>query len=111
MELNVKIGDKVLYITNYDRRIATVTKVTPTGRIRIDCSPEQFSKHGVEMNSDKWSLNRATICEYNEEIAQRIKEEQYIKIAVNLMHKATADSINFEDAKTIIEILKKYKKN
>lgn len=48
-ELNVNVGDDVLYRpSSYSRieKIATVTKVTPTGRIRIDKFTNQFDKYG-----------------------------------------------------------------
>lgn len=40
-ELNVKVGDKVYYNCgfglNIEEKITTVTKVTPTGRIKVEC--------------------------------------------------------------------------
>lgn len=57
-ELKVKVGDKVLY--NYwtfggaIERIETVTRVTPTGRIRIEGSSSQFDKYGREMGTESY---------------------------------------------------------
>lgn len=56
-ELNVNVGDEVLYRpASYSRieEIATVTKVTPTGRIRIDKSTNQFDKYGRQMGDNCW---------------------------------------------------------
>lgn len=53
-ELNVNVGDEVLYTpASYSRieKIATVTKVTSTGRIRIDKSTNQFDKYGRQMGN------------------------------------------------------------
>ena len=51
-ELKVKVGDKVLYrlwtFSGTVERIETVTRVTPTGRIRIDGSGSQFDKLAVK---------------------------------------------------------------
>lgn len=52
-ELNVNVGDKVLYRggnpLNYTDEIREVTKVTPTGRIRISGTESQFDKYGSQM--------------------------------------------------------------
>lgn len=56
-ELNVNVGDEVLYRpSSYSRieKISTVTKVTPTGRIRIDKSTNQFDKYGRQMGNVGW---------------------------------------------------------
>ena len=37
-ELNVKVGDKVIYHDGISSTVTTVTKITPTGRIRIDAA-------------------------------------------------------------------------
>lgn len=62
-ELNLKIGDKVL-ITNglpKDDRIGTVTKITPTGRIKLDIYTDyQFDKYGRQMGTrDMWSRSKS----------------------------------------------------
>lgn len=51
-ELKVKVGDKLIYHSygfNKIEKIATVIKVTPTGRIRIDCNDSQYDKYGKIM--------------------------------------------------------------
>ena len=59
-ELKVNVGDKLLYSYGYSynrvEKIVTVTKVTPTGRIRIDFNDKQYDKFGNEMGrKDIWS--------------------------------------------------------
>ena len=49
-ELNVKIGDRVIYYSGINSTVTAVTKITPTGRIRIEAAEnKQFDKYGVEM--------------------------------------------------------------
>ena len=59
-ELNVKVGDKVLlsggYGINKHEKIATVERITPTGRIKVSGSTSYFNKYGDEMRkSDPWA--------------------------------------------------------
>lgn len=108
-ELNVKVGDKVLYyggsLFNPVEKITTVTKVTPTGRIRIDCNDCQYNKYGMEMgNKDIWSGN-SKIRPYTEEDAKRIIENNVIKKAVSLCGKVNKSNLSYDQAAKIIEIL------
>lgn len=49
-EINVEVGDKVIYHDGISSTVTTVTKITPTGRIRIEAAKnKQFDKYGVEM--------------------------------------------------------------
>ena len=62
-ELKLKIGDKVL-ITNglpTEDKIGTVTKITPTGRIKLDIYTDyQFDRYGRQMgNRDIWSRSKS----------------------------------------------------
>ena len=82
MALNVKVGDKVIYVTNHYKKIATVTKVTPTGRIRVDCSSSQFNENGREIGGDTWSL--ASLWEYDEKIAEQIKIDSTLESKIQL---------------------------
>lgn len=62
-ELKVKVGDKVIVSSGWiEDRLATVTKITPTGRIRIDVFNDiQFDKYGREMGCDDRLGNRKRI--------------------------------------------------
>lgn len=112
-ELNVKVGDEVLYIfSSYLKieKIATVTKVTPTGRIRIDKSTNQFDKYGVQMG-DAGRIGKHYIRiltpEKKEEILKKNEITECIRIFDNLKNKIT-----YEQAKGILEILLgEHKKN
>lgn len=105
-QLNVKVGDKVIYHHGLGKKqIATVTKVTPTGRIRIDCSTSQFNKYGISMGDSGWT--HSFLSEYDEEVAHEIISKQYIDLAFRLMREFRYDDLTVEDAKKIIEILKK----
>jgi hypothetical protein len=62
-ELKLKIGDKVL-ITNglpTEDKIGTVTKITPTGRTKLDIYTDyQFDRYGRQMgNRDIWSRSKS----------------------------------------------------
>lgn len=109
-ELNAKVGDKLLYQTGYNiynqvERIVTVTKITPTGRIRIDYSDKQYDKYGNEMGKrDSW-----TCCSHlyipKEEDYERIKANNAIAKALLLMRKKNKETLSYEQAVKIIEIL------
>lgn len=109
-ELNVKVGDKLLYRTGYIynrvERIVTVTKVTPTGRIRVDYSDKQYDKYGNEMGSrDIWTC-RSSLHLPKEEDYERIKVNNTIAKALLLMKKQSEGTLSYEQALEIIEILK-----
>lgn len=108
-ELNVKVGDKLLYSYGYSynriERIVTVTKVTPTGRIRIDFNDSQYDKYGNEMgNRDIWNC-RSSLSVITEEDIKRIRENNAICKALKLVEKLDRKSLSYEKALQIIEIL------
>lgn len=76
-ELNVKVGDEVLFEPAGFMReecIAKVIHVTKTGRVRIDKSGAQFDKYGREMggrNAFYFSYIRILTPEKREEIIKR----------------------------------------
>lgn len=104
-ELKVKVGDKVLYRCsswgNKTERIETVTRVTPTGRIRIEGRDCQFDKYGDEIIGSTWSA-RAHLSIPTDEDYKRIRENEAISKAQYLMEKA---KLTYEQAVKIIEIL------
>lgn len=108
-ELNVKAGDKLLYRTGYTynqvERIVTVTKVTPTGRIRVDCGDKQYDKYGNEIGKrDSWTC-RSHLYIPTEEDYERIKVNNAIAMALLLMGKQNKETLSYEQALKIIEIL------
>ena len=108
-ELNVKAGDKVLYTYGYSynktEKIVTVTRVTPTGRVRIDFNDCQFDKYGCEMGKkDTWSC-RAHISKLTDEDTKRIKVKYAINKAVSLCESVNKNNLPYEKALKIIEIL------
>lgn len=109
-ELNVKVGDSVLYQYGYSfnrvERIVKVTKVTPTGRIRIEGQDEQYDKYGNQMGKkDRWSSS-SHISLATEDDIKRIKENHTISNALSLMEKKNKENLSYEQAVKIIEILK-----
>lgn len=86
-ELNVKVGDRVAYhhhrggwnSYNSSATIEEVTRVTPTGRIKLkNMEGVQFDKYGRKMGStDIWS--RGFITELTPEIEEKILHEKTIE--------------------------------
>lgn len=77
--LNLKVGDRVCYIRgnhlNAVREITEVTKVTPTGRIRIAADPDK------QFRADGWELaqkNRTYIVELTPTLEKEVTEENVI---------------------------------
>lgn len=107
-ELNVKVGDKLLYIWGYPHnrveKIVTVKRVTPTGRIRIDYNDEQYDKYGKEMgNKDMWSCS-SSLSIPTEEDYERIKKNNAINKALRIIGKINKDNLDYDKALKIIEI-------
>lgn len=107
-ELKVKAGDKVLYhywtFGGTVERIEIVTRVTPTGRIRIEGSGSQFDKYGREMGCDSWR-GGANLSIPTEEDCKRIEENSVISRALSLMEKLNKKTLPYDKAVKIIEIL------
>lgn len=112
-ELNVKVGDKLLYNCGYSynrvENIVTVTKVTPTGRIRIDYNDEQYDKYGHEMGKrDRWSCS-SSLSIPTEKDYERIKKNNAINKALHIIGKINKDNLDYDKALKIIEIFEKKK--
>lgn len=105
-ELKVKVGDELLYNCGYSDgkvgTIVTVTKVTPTGRIRIDWNGCQYDKYGNEMQSGRFGsssyLSIPTEADY-----KRIKENKVKKIALYIINRLETN-MDYEKALKIIDV-------
>lgn len=110
-ELNVKVGDKVLYsywtFSGTIERIETVTRVTPTGRIRVGCTDSQFDKYGRQMG-ESWR-GGACLRIPTEEDYKRIKENSVILKALSLIGKLDKKTLSYDKAVKIIEVLEEKK--
>ena len=107
-ELNVKVGDKLLYSYGYSynriERIVEVTKVTPTGRIRVTTSDSQYDKYGHEMgNHDVWSY-KSSLSIPTEEDINRIIKNNTISKALNIVSELHKNNLEYEKALKIIEL-------
>ena len=107
-ELNVKVGDKLLYSCGYSynitERIVEVTKVTQTGKIRVTTSDSQYDKYGHEIgNHDMWSC-RSSLSILTEEDIKRIAQNNVIAKALNIVSKLHRDNLEYEKALKIIEL-------
>ena len=105
MALNVKKGDKVIVKRRDYEYIATVTRITPTGRITIDQSSYSFNNDGSQRGGDIWS--RARLTEVTPEALQRIQDRRTVKKAVTLCRAVTPNNIDIETAKKLIALLDK----
>ena len=109
-ELSVSVGDKLLYSKYYLGRvekIVTVTKVTPTGRIRIDYNDLQYDKYGRELGKrDKWSY-ASELSILTEEDINRIQKNDSISKAFAIISNLKRSDIDYEKALKIIELFGK----
>lgn len=104
--LNVAVGDEVLYVPasyNKTEKIAIVTKITPTGRIRIDKSQIQFDKYGRQMGNTGW-IGRAYISILTPEKKQEILRKNEIE-KCKIIFENQKSNITFEQAREILNIL------
>lgn len=105
-ELKVKTGDKVLYkywtFAGAVERIETVTRVTPTGRIRVEGSDSYFNKYGREMGDSYYKAQLSVLTDADE---KRIKENSVIEKAVSLMGDFDSKTLTYDKAVKIVEIL------
>ena len=111
-KLNVKAGDKVIACNRNGKYIAEVSKVTPTGRIRIAGCSSQFSPEGDELGSGG-GWYEMSLYPYSEEEANKIIEENTKKKAVLRMMRTKYElweQISIEDARKISGILIKYER-
>ena len=110
-ELKVKVGDTLLCTTHHYSgnrvRFVTVTKVTPTGRIRISGLDTQFDKYGRQMGRE---TGRAAIGNAWEELSiptpedyKAIEKASTIAKAKAALEIAAKSKLSYEKA---IEILK-----
>lgn len=108
-ELNVSVGDKVLYYwSRFGQKIEVITeviKVTPTGRIRVAYNKDiQFNKFGQEMGGDTWS-SHTSISIPTEKDYKRIKENnERIKVK-KLLAKLDFESLSYENAVRLSQLL------
>lgn len=68
---DLKVGDKVFIITRYSKYIKTVTKITPTGKIKIGEST--YNSGGRFATSDVW--NTDFLSEWTQEKEDEFKKE------------------------------------
>ena len=104
-KLDVKVGDIViLSCGNNPDRLVKVTKITPSGRIRIDNRDDiQFTPDGREMGKrDRWSWTSYLYPATPERI-EEIKQNSIIRKAYYAMN--TAKNLSYEQAVQILKIL------
>ena len=103
----VKVGDKVLFMSWFQRtvteKIATVIKVTPTGRIRVDVAPEiQFTKNGYEMGKLRGIYTRRQLFVLTPEKEKELAEKDVIRRCKAVFDKT---DLTYKQAQRILSIL------
>lgn len=102
-ELNVKVGDKVLYscwhCTERFEKIATVVRVTPTGRIKVNISEAYFNKYGTEMGG---GMLKATLSVLTPEKEKELNEKAVIRRCKAVFDKT---DLTYKQAQRILSIL------
>ncbi len=102
-ELNVKVGDKVLFsqwhYTKTYERIATVTRVTPTGRIKVSGSEAYFNKNGDQMGN---SMMKASLSVLTPEKEKELTEAATIRHCRTVFDKT---DLTYKQAVRILSIL------
>lgn len=112
-ELKVKVGDTLLCIVHHysgnKERFVTVTKVMPTGRIRVLELDAQFDKYGKQMGRgtsrasafDAWAeLSVPTPEDY-----KRIEKKTTIAKAKAALERAVKSKLSYEKAIEILKVL------
>lgn len=90
----------MLYRCNGCEALVTVTKVTPTGRIRIDSNDRLYNKYGREMGVS--SVYSSYLYEPKDEDFERIKIAETKKKASRIL-RTLANNMDYETALKIIE--------
>lgn len=102
-ELNVKVGDKVLYhwsrLFRNVEKIVKITQVAPTGRVRIDYNNDVFDKFGKMIGNS----NGGAICY----ITVPTEEDVEKATALETISKLTMSTLTYEQAVKINEIFGK----
>lgn len=102
-ELKVKVGDKVLHTSWSDRKITTVEKITPTGRIRVSCSTAQFDRFGNKMGNNGLYGDYAKISIPTENDYESIRREQVIHKAYRIIQELSRKKLKYDEAVRILE--------
>lgn len=108
-ELKVNVGDTVLYYSgsfwnDNIPKITKVTRITPTGRIRIELySDVQFDKYGRIMGGDSWGRARLEIP--TAEKLQEVKQKLFIRRTIRKLDDCNEENISYNQAVAIMAIL------
>lgn len=98
---NLKAGDKVIVCRGDISRhetIETVDKVTPTGRIKVGC--RYYNRCGFARGDYSFRLREAT-----SEVLEAIRQKEVIRKAVSRALAMRTDSITYEQAAKLLEVL------
>ena len=98
----LKPGDEILVSSPYqNKRIATVEKITPTGLIKVENM--YFNRDGSQRGGDVFGGCRISECSPAKK--KELMQERVIVNTVKILRTLTKDSINYEQAVAIMEIV------
>ena len=105
---NLKVGDKVILNTGYRTVVTNVTRITPTGRIRVAALRDiQFNSNGEEIvGKNTWAAAYSFLEEWTQEKEDYLKKQKYERetiARVKDMFKKTTLSVS--QAERILKIL------
>ena len=108
-ELNVKVGDKVLFTSVFQgktaEKITKVTRITPTGRIRVEIAPEiMFTKCGHEMGRQHGLYTARCISALTPEKEKEIREREILNTCKRAFD-LCKDKLTVKQATDILKIL------
>ena len=98
-KLNVKVGDKVIVHSNWNKRVSKVEKITPTGLIKVDGT--LYYDYGSERGGNAWS--QTCISEYSDEEAREIMESNYIRKTIKKLR--SIETLTYNKAVEINNLL------
>lgn len=99
-----KVGDKVICCCLGEKRIDTIERITPTGRITTS-DKTKYDKFGMEIGGDAWRT--AFLMDYDEEEARAIQNKETVQSSWTMFDaRYKSGKLTAEQAQAIIEILR-----
>ena len=99
----LKPTDLIIVVRDGNKKVRQVEKITPSGLIRV--SGVLYYPNGRERTSSIWHSSR--LIPYNKETALVIEQDEFISKLVKRLHNININSITFEQATAISNVLDK----
>ena len=99
----LKPTDPIIVVRDGNKKVRQVEKITPSGFIRV--SGVLYYPNGRERTSSIW--HSSMLIPYNKETALIIEQNEFISKLVKRLHNININSITFEQATAISNVLDK----